>query len=135
MQTIVACPDVAKDGVTIPSRKVCRNEIMSMFKSHMRDLRAKLNSKAVESKISLTTDAWQASNQDAYFAVTGHWMEEKSPGDWKLQNTLLGFTVMNTAHDGARLGRALYQVVKRVGITEKVRISSNPTSHFVDASI
>lgn len=68
----------------------------------------------------MTCDAWQASNQDAFFAVTGHWIEERTPGEWKLENALLGFTLMNTAHDGVRLGRALYQVVKRVGIAHKV---------------
>lgn len=79
-------------------------------------------SPAVKGKVSLTCNVWQASNQDAFFAVTGHWVEEQSPGDWKLQNTLLGFTLMNTAHDGARLGRALYQIVKHIGIRDKVHV-------------
>ena len=110
----------AKDGVAIPSRKVCRNEIMSMFKSHMRDLRAKLNSKAVESKISLTTDAWQASNTDGYLAVTGHWIEVGEDKVWHLKSALLGFTKLNNAHNGVRLGQALYRVIDRLGIAHKV---------------
>ena len=77
----------------------------------------------MKGKVSLTCDGWQASNQDAYFTVTGHWIEESSPGDWKLQNAMLGFMLMNTAHDGTRLGRALYQIVKRYGIADKVRFS------------
>lgn len=70
----------------------------------------------------MTCDAWQASNADAYFAVTGSWIEETSPGVWKLQSALLGFTRMNSAHNGVRLGRALYKIAKRVGITHKVSI-------------
>jgi hypothetical protein len=71
--------------------------------------------------ISLTCDAWQAGNQDAYFAVTGHWIEEASLGVWEYNSALLGFTQMNTAHDGIRLGRALFKVVRRLGFIHKVR--------------
>ncbi|KAF8800065.1 hypothetical protein BYT27DRAFT_7029686, partial [Phlegmacium glaucopus] len=54
-------------------------------------------------EISLTCDAWQASNSDGYFVVTGHWIEELTPGDWRIEHALLGFTQMNTAHNGTRL--------------------------------
>jgi hypothetical protein len=64
---------------------------------------------------------WQAGNQDTYFAVTGHWTEEVSPGVWEDRSTLLGFTQMNSAHDGVRLGRALFKIVKRLGFAHKVR--------------
>jgi hypothetical protein len=33
-------------------------------------------SPTVKGKVSLTFDAWQGSNSDAYFTVTGHWIEE-----------------------------------------------------------
>ena len=68
----------------------------------------------------MTCDAWQASNHNAYLAVTGHWVEEVTPTDWRLRSALLGFTQMNTAHSGARLGRALYDIAKRYQITHKV---------------
>jgi hypothetical protein len=74
----------------------------------------------VTGKISLTCDAWQASNGDAYFAVTGHWIEEVSPGKWKLQSALLGFTHMNTAHSGPLLGRALFKILRRFDIVHQV---------------
>jgi len=69
--------------------------------------------------VSLTCDAWQASNQDAYFAVTGHWNEEMAPGVWEAHSALFGFTQMNSAHDGVRLGRALFNIVRRLGIVHK----------------
>jgi hypothetical protein len=65
-------------------------------------------------------DAWQASNSDAYFAVTGHWIEERAPGEWTIGNALLGFIQMNTAHNGMRLGQALYKVCSRLWIVAKV---------------
>ena len=42
-----------------------------------------IQSDAVTGEISLTCDAWQASNTDGYFAVTGHWIEESRPGVWE----------------------------------------------------
>ena len=42
------------------------------------------------------------------------------PGAWELKTALLGFVRMNNAHNGVRLGQALYQVVKRLGVAHKV---------------
>lgn len=75
----------------------------------------------------MTCDAWQASNADAYFAVTGHWLEKMPDGKMKQFSALLGFTLMNTAHDGVALGRALYKIIRRLGFGNKV---SN-LSHFL----
>ena len=74
----------------------------------------------VKGLISSTCNVWSASNGNAYFAVTGHWIEELSPGVWVQQSALLGFTQMNTAHNGVRLGRALFKIFARVGIIHKV---------------
>jgi hypothetical protein len=65
-------------------------------------------------------DAWQASNTDSYFAVTGHWIEEVTKNEWVLKNALFGFTHMNTAHNGKRLGQALYKICQRLDIVKKV---------------
>jgi hypothetical protein len=74
----------------------------------------------VRGEISITCDAWQASNTDGYFAVTGHWVEEQASEKWKLEHALLGFTLMNTAHNGIRLGQALYKICNRLNIVHKV---------------
>src|ERR1700761_1787161 len=74
----------------------------------------------VTGQISLTCDAWQADNTDAYFAVTGHWIEESAPGEWTLEHALLGFTQMNCSHNGARLGQMLYMILNRLHIVHKV---------------
>lgn len=68
----------------------------------------------------MTCDAWQASNTDGYFAVTGHWIEEAVPAQWEIKSGLLGFIRLNNAHNGKRLGQALFKVVTRVGIENKV---------------
>jgi hypothetical protein len=70
--------------------------------------------------VNVTCDAWQASNTDGYFAVTGHWIEETAPTEWELKSALLGFTRVSNAHNGERLGQALFKVFKRVGMEHKV---------------
>lgn len=127
----------ATRGIKLPSRKQTRNEIIRIFKEQMKALKERLNvssllimltlyltsslqSNAVSGEVSLTCDAWQASNADAYFAVTGHWIEEEIPGDWVEREALFGFTQMNTAHNGVRLGQALYAICNRLGVVHKV---------------
>jgi hypothetical protein len=80
----------------------------------------RLQGDTVRGQVSLTCDAWQASNTDGYFAVTGHWIEEPRPGIWELRSALLGFTQLNNAHNGQRLGGALFKIVNRLGIAHKV---------------
>ena len=79
----------------------------------------------------MTCDAWQASNTDAYFAVTGSWIQEGLPGIWEMKTVLLGFAQMNSAHNGSQLGQALYQVVERLGIMHKV-IDLSLTVYYSD---
>jgi hypothetical protein len=81
--------------------------------------------------VNLTCDAWQASNVDAYFAVTGSWVQECRPMERTVETALLGFVRMNSAHNGERLGQALYKVVERVGIVHKV----SPVSQLLTCQI
>jgi hypothetical protein len=81
-----------------------------------------LQGPAVQGKVSLTCDAWQAGNADGYFAVTAHWIEEPTPTNWELKSALIGFTRLNNAHNGERLGQALFKVIKRVGIEKHVSV-------------
>jgi hypothetical protein len=134
----------ATNGVKIPDRRQTRQSIISTFKKQMVALRDKLNvclssavlrllpltrlfkilsqSDGVKGKVSLTCDAWQASNSDGYFAVTGSWIEEEG-GKWKLPTALLGFMQLNNAHNGTRLGQALFKIVCRVKIAHKVSVA------------
>jgi len=57
---------------------------------------------------------------DGYFAVTGHWIEELSPGEWELKSGFLGFTRVSNAHNGQWLSQTLFKILKWVGIDHKV---------------
>jgi hypothetical protein len=127
----------ATKGIKIPGRKATRAEIIWLFKDYLTRLKTKLNvrclwlfllwflisvfpSNAISGAVNVTCDEWQASNTDGCFAVTGHWIEEDSPTVWECKRALLGFTKLNNAHNGKRLGGAFFKVLDRVGIVHKV---------------
>ncbi|KAJ6593318.1 hypothetical protein B0H19DRAFT_17359 [Mycena capillaripes] len=106
----------ATEGVNLPNSAQTRDAIIKLFHDQMNKLNIRLHSDTVTGMIHITCNAWQASNTDGYYAVTGHWMEETSPGMWVLREALLGFTRMNNAHHGIRLGQTLFKIVERFGI-------------------
>ncbi|KAJ8503453.1 hypothetical protein ONZ45_g10852 [Pleurotus djamor] len=110
----------ATNGVKLPTRNGTRSALITMFKLKLTLLRKRLMSGAVKGKVSATCDGWQASNVDAYFAVTAHWVEEHHPGVWALEMALIGFTQINNSHNGLRLGQVLYKIAERVGIQSKM---------------
>ena len=77
----------------------------------------------MKGKVSLTCDAWQASDSDGYFAVTGSWVEEDH-GMWQIQTSLLGFKHLHNAYNGTSLGEALFKIVSRVGVGHKVSVAN-----------
>jgi hypothetical protein len=74
----------------------------------------------VKGKVSFTCDAWQASNTDAYFAVSAHWIDESTPAKWELRSALIGFVQLNSAHNGRRLAHMFFKVIQHVGLLHKV---------------
>ena len=46
------------------------------------------------------------------------------PAQWEHKTTILGFTQVNNAHNGQRLGQALFKICRHVGILHKVWMSS-----------
>ena len=128
---------LANCGVKLPSLKQTCGHIIKTFKQQMFMLKDQLNVSvfflslipvltmsyqcpSVTGKVSLTCDVWQASNTDGYFAVTGHWFEESTFGQWMEEHALLGFTQLNTTHNGTRLGQALYKVCNHLDLIPKV---------------
>ena len=52
-------------------------------------------------------------------------MEEKVKGKWTFEHALLGFTCMNTSHNGVCLGQALFKICNQLGIVHKVCLKSS----------
>ncbi|KAF9553739.1 hypothetical protein CPC08DRAFT_767316 [Agrocybe pediades] len=80
--------DMATNGVKVPTRKAARYNLQKRLMSPKAGL------------ISMTCDAWQASNVDADLVVTGRWNEKKSEGVWEQQQ--------------------VFKIVKRLGFGHKV---------------
>lgn len=110
----------ATNGVILPDHRQTQRAIIDLFKQNLTNLRKRLLSEAVKGRVNVTCDGWLTSNADGYFAVTGHWIEEQSFGVWKVESALLDFTRLNHAHNGKRLGQALFKVMKCVGIAHKI---------------
>ena len=70
-----------------------------------------LQGPTIQGEVSLTCNAWQASNTDRYFTVTAHWIEELTPAKWELKSALIGFMWLNNAHNSKQLGQALFKVI------------------------
>ncbi|KAG0693346.1 hypothetical protein DFH29DRAFT_1007373 [Suillus ampliporus] len=64
----------ATNDIKIPSRRQMWQAIIDLFKCNLTKLCKWLLSDAVKGRINLTCDAWQASNVDGYFAITGSWV-------------------------------------------------------------
>jgi hypothetical protein len=121
----------ATNEVKIPGQKATHAKIMHMFKDHLMKLKAQLNvcvymcilsfhdsfliilqGPTIQGEVSLTCDAWQASNMDGYFVVIAHWIEDLIATKWELKSALIGFMQLNNAHNGEQLGQALFKIVK-----------------------
>ncbi|ESK81374.1 hat family dimerization domain-containing protein [Moniliophthora roreri MCA 2997] len=114
----------APDGkIKLPDRHTTRQELLNWLGEVLRSIMAHLNSKHCTGQISLTCDAWDAENNDAYFATTAHWIDETMTSSltiWKLCMALIGFVRLTGSHSGERLGQTLFKVVRRVGIEKRI---------------
>ncbi|KAG6869981.1 hypothetical protein C0995_015873, partial [Termitomyces sp. Mi166 len=61
----------ATDGVKIPGQKSTWVAIKQSFQSHLKNLKAQLNSPKVMGEVNLTCDAWQAGNTHGKQVVIG----------------------------------------------------------------
>jgi hypothetical protein len=77
---MIAVASCATNGIKIPGRKGTRTHIKQIFIEHLTKLKAQLTGPTVQGEVNITCDAWQASNTNGYFAVTGHWIEEAIAG-------------------------------------------------------
>jgi hypothetical protein len=67
--------------------------------------------------VSLTMDAWTATNHIPYLGVTGHWIDQS----WKLQNKVLAFRRLRGSHTGENLAAVVHNVLEDWNLTEYLR--------------
>ncbi|KIK11686.1 hypothetical protein PISMIDRAFT_35956, partial [Pisolithus microcarpus 441] len=69
--------------------------------------------------ISLTVDIWLSHSQQAYLAMTAHYIVEVS-GSLQLVSALIGFHCLHDKHMGKALTRTISYLMDQAGITAKV---------------
>lgn len=82
-------------------------------------------------KISYTMDLWSDPNLTPFMAVTAHWIDTKkiqTPEGLQhrlnLRADLIGFHRVPGHHTGIHLTHAFLEILDRIGIAHKVRISA-----------
>lgn len=81
-----------------------------------------LQSPQVPGRISGTCDCWLADNDDAYFAITLHFIQEMARNHYELRSELGAFVHLPFSHSGERLGQTLYRSFMRVQAEKKVSL-------------
>lgn len=95
------------------SRKTLDRLIDVYFDHYMEKIRDLLAS--IPGRISFTTDIWTSPASDPFMAVTGHWIEKG-----KSMSCLIDFVSFHEDHDGKGIAAALYRVLEKFGLTDKV---------------
>jgi predicted PP-loop superfamily ATPase len=106
----------------LPSGDTVQASLMKQYNESLFFLKEMLTS--VPGKISLTMDAWSASDMRPFLAITAHWVTT----DWKFVNTLLDFKHFPCPHTGANMCEEVMETLRKYGITH--RILGTPVLHI-----
>ena len=83
-----------------------------IFKSELHELNTKFGT-----KFSFTFDAWTASNQDEYMAVTIHYIDK----DWKLISRLVGIESIDDTKNAQYLLDIFNHTLRSFDLQDKVQ--------------
>lgn len=67
--------------------------------------------------ISCTLDGWTSPYNDAFLAVTGHWI---STSTWTMQEVILGFQPLNGPHSAENLAAAFLEIINDFNLGPKL---------------
>ena len=73
----------------------------------------------------LTTDGWTSRAQDGYITTTAHYLDN----NWTLHTRVLDTTVLQEAHNGANLGKALKEISEKWGTNKMKGFNSVTTDN------
>lgn len=102
----------------IPHRMRLSDLIMEQFKAEVSKLIE--NMKNACGRVSMTTDLWTRLNQQAYMAVTAHWVEEGDGTKLKLKSRLIAFRLVSGSHDGVNLAKHFFKILEEFGLLRKL---------------
>jgi hypothetical protein len=77
---------------------------MEMFRKSKDELKTILNDNS--SKLSYTSDIWTSPTQEAYMAITAHFIDD----NWDLQSFIIAFKFIPGSHTGVAMANVFIQV-------------------------
>ncbi|KAJ8456982.1 hypothetical protein ONZ45_g18499 [Pleurotus djamor] len=105
-----------KEDLQIPSHTTVRTKIMDNGEKSMKAM-VEMFSK-LDSKVSLSLDAWTSSNQYAFLAIVAHFVSN----DGILEEILIDFQELIGAHTGANLAEVVWRTMTNFGLVGKRKV-------------
>jgi hypothetical protein len=121
-------------SVLLIGKSILIRDLDKTFLSAQSTLKVKLQEYIkLGSRISITTDAWTASNNKEFVAVTGYWINT----DWKQRSQLLDIVYLtDSIHDREYLAEQLLSITNNFNITEYIftitQDNTSPNNSMLD---
>ena len=95
------------------NRKTTKQQILNLFEEKRMDIKKTIAQ--ISGKVSLTSDMWTASNNDAFLSLTIHFVDN----NWVLKNFLLDIIPFSIRHTGINMATAIMNVLQEFDLAEK----------------
>ncbi|EEB92505.1 hypothetical protein MPER_08973, partial [Moniliophthora perniciosa FA553] len=103
-----------RGGLRIPGRHGIRDRVMKLGEKIFDETREMF--KDLDSKISLSIDAWTSSNGHAFLAIVAHWVSNEG----QLEELLIDFCPLVGEHSGENMAAVVWETMEKYGITGKI---------------
>jgi hypothetical protein len=104
--------------VPLIGRRTAQRDIMELHDQKKEEVKEEIATHTQDGgRVSLTMDAWTATNHIPYLGVTGHWIDQS----WQLRNKVLAFRRLRGSHTGENLAAVVHNVLEDWKLTEYLR--------------
>jgi len=98
----------------LPTRQTVSHRIEEIFSKQKIFICDMLFS--LEQKMSITTDAWTACNNQGYISITLHWIDK----EWKMKNILLDLIPIHESHTGLAFAENIFETLVKYNLGNKI---------------
>jgi hypothetical protein len=96
------------------SADTLRTTISKLFKEYFGKLQETV--KAIDSRISFTTDGWSSSTKRPFLGINAQWIDR----NFSLQSVTFDFVEIHGGHSGANIAQTFFESVQKLGAHQKV---------------
>lgn len=113
---------------SVPSQSTISRRLVSEYESRLIEIREEV--RRINSRVSLTCDAWSSNIFKGYMAITMHWIDQQ----WNMRSLLLDFKRFITPHTGGAASNILKEVIMFWGIEKRLQcITTDNASDMIEA--